>query len=418
MRVAILGGGFTGLSAGLRLQQKGYQVTIFEKESRLGGLAAGFSNPHWLWPLEKNYHHLFTNDKSILDLANELEQKIIIKRPLTDIFINDKIMPFDSIKGLLTFTPLTIFDRLRVGLIILYFKLIKYHQELDRITALEWVKRLTGEEATRLIWDPLFSGKFGFYKNRIALTWLWARFKKRTPMLAYPEGSFQAFTDRLAKEIVKLGGKILKNKSITSISAGGNVSVKTAGKTFCFDKAVVTLPSPIFAKITSGLPKAYVRKICSIPHFNTLIIILVLKKPFMQSSYWLNITAKNFPFLVLAEHTNFMDPKYYGNQHIVYIANYLANNHPYLKMSTKKLLKVFDPFLKKINPAYKSSIIASYKFIDYYAQPIVLTNFQKLIPKFKTPLKNIYLANLDMVYPWDRGINYAIEMGEMIAKII
>ena len=42
MRIAIIGAGFTGLTAGFKLSQKGHQVTIFEKEKKAGGLAGGF----------------------------------------------------------------------------------------------------------------------------------------------------------------------------------------------------------------------------------------------------------------------------------------------------------------------------------------------------------------------------------------
>ncbi|PJE69229.1 oxidoreductase, partial [Candidatus Shapirobacteria bacterium CG10_big_fil_rev_8_21_14_0_10_38_14] len=45
-------------------------------------------------------------------------------------------------------------------------------------------------------------------------------------------------------------------------------------------------------------------------------------------------------------------------------------------------------------------------------------NYSQLIPPFKTPISNVYLANMQMVYPWDRGINYAIEIGEKIADEI
>ncbi len=418
MRIAILGAGFTGLSAGLRLQQKGYQVTIFEKESELGGLATGFSNPDWRWTLEKNYHHWFTNDEAVLNLAHELGHKVIIKRPSTEILINGKCMPFDNVKGLLLFTPLHLIDRLRIGFTLLYLKLIKRYKALEGKAALPWIRYFMGERATKMIWEPLFTGKFGPYRDKISLVWFWARIKKRTPKLAYPEGGFKIFSNRIKEEIIQRGGEVLLNTPVTSISTGKSIRIKADGKIFIFDKAIVTLPSPVFAKIATDLPAVYVKKLCSIPHLQALVLILVLKKPFMKKAYWLNINDKNFPFLVLAEHTNFMDPKHYNNQHILYIGNYLPNNHPYLKLSPQKLLKIFDPFLKQINPNYRSSLIAYHKFTDPFAQPVMLTSYQKLIPGLKTPLKNIYLANLDMVYPWDRGTNYAVEMGEKIAKII
>jgi len=50
-------------------------------------------------------------------------------------------------------------------------------------------------------------------------------------------------------------------------------------------------------------------------------------------------------------------------------------------------------------------------------QAIISTNYSKNILPFKTPLKNVFLANMDQVYPWDRGTNYAVELGNKIAKI-
>ena len=413
MKIAILGAGFTGLSAAYRLLKKRHQVTIFEKEDNLGGLAVGFSNPKWQWTLERGYHHWFTNDSSILKLAEEINHEVIIKRPSTDIFIKGKTLPLDSVLSLLSFPHLPIADRIRMGLVIFYLKQINKYKKLEGKKASNWIKKWMGEKAFSLIWDPLLSGKFGKYKDTIALTWFWARIKKRTPALAYPEGGFKKFADHLGKEIIKLGGKILLKTEVKNIA-----DLKKE-----YDKIIVTLPSPVFAKI-ANLPQGYKKRITSISHLHAQVLILVLKKPFMKKTYWLNITDKSFPFLVLAEHTNFMDPKHYGNQHILYIGNYLPPDHPYLKMNKNQLLKKFLPYLKKINSKFpvpsevEGLILNSELFLGPFAQPVVTVDYPKKIPTFKTPLKNIYLANLDMVYPWDRGTNYAVEMGEKVAEIV
>ena len=69
MRVAIIGAGFTGLTAAWELIKKGHQVTIFEKETQPGGLAIGFKEDGWAWSLEKHYHHIFESDKFIQRLS-------------------------------------------------------------------------------------------------------------------------------------------------------------------------------------------------------------------------------------------------------------------------------------------------------------------------------------------------------------
>ena len=87
-------------------------------------------------------------------------------------------------------------------------------------------------------------------------------------------------------------------------------------------------------------------------------------------------------------------------------------------MDEKKLLQIFDPFLKTLNPEYRKSLIGLKKFAVPFAQPIIPTNYSKMIPPFETPLKNVYLANMQQVYPWDRGTTYAVELGEKVAKLI
>ncbi len=87
-------------------------------------------------------------------------------------------------------------------------------------------------------------------------------------------------------------------------------------------------------------------------------------------------------------------------------------------MDKKEKLKLFDPFLKKINSNYRKNLIGYELFKAPFAQPVIPTNYSKMIPSMITPLKNIYLANMQQVYPWDRGTNYAVELGEKVSKLI
>lgn len=412
MKIAILGAGFTGLAAALKLAKLGHQITVFEKEANVGGLASGFKEKSWNWHLDKTYHHLFTNDLSAINLAKEVNQKLITKRPVTEVLVNNQMAPFDSPMALLKFTNLPIVDRLRVGLCTFYLKYLASKKHLENKYALTWLNKFMGKDATEMIWNPLFEGKFGNQKHSISLTWFWARIKKRTPNLIYPEKGFQEFAKNIQQEAEKLGVKFIFNTEVSNLKI---INSKLSILNYQFDKAIITLPTQVFTKIAK-LPEKYIKRISSIPHLTALNLILILKKPFLQKSYWLNITDKSFPFLVLADHTNFMDSKNYNNQHILYIGNYLPENHPYLKMSSTELLKIFEPYLKKLNTKYE--IRNTYKFILPNSQPVVSPNYPNLIPKFQTPIKNVYLANLDMVYPWDRGVNYAIDMGGKIADEI
>ena len=95
MKIGIIGAGFCGLAAAYYLQKKGHTVTIFERDESPGGLAIGYKEDKWKWTLEQHYHHWFTNDKDILDLAKEINYKVIIKRPITSSYVENKIYQFD-----------------------------------------------------------------------------------------------------------------------------------------------------------------------------------------------------------------------------------------------------------------------------------------------------------------------------------
>lgn len=413
MKILILGAGFTGLTSGLRLIQKGHQVVIFEKEDKPGGLAVGVKKKDFQWSIEKHYHHLFTNDLAIINLIKDigLEDKLIFPPSLTSLFYQNKIYPFNSPSHILSFSPLPLIDRLRLAIISAYLKFLPKDiaTKLEKHTASSWIQKYYGQRVFDTIWNPLLTGKFSTYKDIVNMAWFWARIKKRTFQLGYIKGGFQSLAEDLSEKVKSLGGKIYYQRTFLPEDQNH------------YDKILVTTPTSVFLKIFPSLPPSYSEKLAKIPHLHALNLLLILKKQFLKDgTYWLNINDRTFPFLAVVEHTNYIDPKYYGGNHLLYVGNYLPPNHPYLKMSKEELLKIFLPFLKKINPSFNSkfSILNSELFLGPFAQPVFPTNYSRFIPSFITPLPNVYLANLDMVYPWDRGTNYAVELGEKVAKFL
>ena len=417
MRVAIIGAGFTGLALGLKIQENGHHVTIFEKDSFPGGLALGFENPKWQWTLEKHYHHWFTNDKSILSLAKRIKFPVIIKRPKTSVYVDGRSYKLDSPSDILRFPKLTPMQRLRMGLTIALLKYNPFWKILERYKVSDFLPKMMGRKPYETLWEPLLTKKFGAFTKDISLAWFWARIKKRTPSLVYPKGGFLEFANAIVSTIRKKRGKVLFKTAIKKISTQKNGTVKIDYSTF--DKVIVTLPAFFFVQIAPQLPEDYKKKLLNLKGLGAINLLLRLKKPFLKDrTYWLNICDARLPLTAIVEHTNFMEKKYYNNEHLIYLGNYLPYNHPFMKMDKKELLKIYDVLLKKISKNYKSHIIDTHLFSVPFAQPIIPINYSKLIPPFKTPLKNVYLANIQQVYPWDRGTNYAVELGEKVSDLI
>src|SRR3972149_10100527 len=163
-RVAVIGAGFGGMAAAYDLRKAGHEVTVFESADYVGGLAAGFKEPHWDWSVERFYHHWFASDKHLLALIDELglRDKVIYPRPYTVIYHQGRFYPFDSLFSniplfVLRFYPLQF---ARIGLVGLYLKLTDNWRALEKFTVHEWMKKWAGEAIYRLMWEPLGVRKF------------------------------------------------------------------------------------------------------------------------------------------------------------------------------------------------------------------------------------------------------------------
>ncbi|HUD44167.1 MAG TPA: FAD-dependent oxidoreductase [Patescibacteria group bacterium] len=425
MRIAIIGAGFTGLSAAYKLQKQGHNVTVFEKDAQPGGLALGYQEKDWKWSLEQHYHHWFTNDDLVLNLAKEIEHKIIIKRPKTSVFLQDKIFQLDSPMSFLTFPKLPLIDRLRMVIALGFLRVNPFWKPLEKVKATAVLPKTMGKKAWDMLWKPQLVNKMGKYADDISLVWFWTRINKRTPSLAYPEGGFLHFAQHLEKKIEELGGKFYYQTEVVELSSKDNPQIKYNDIENCklkienFDAVIVTLPSFLFLKIAPQLPEDYKNKLNKLKSLGATNMVLRLNKKFMNNgTYWLSICETPSPVMVVIEHTNLMSKKNYNNEYLVYVGNYPDTSDPTFSMAKKDLLKRYDPLLKRINPDYQKSIIDYDVFRSPFAQPIVPTNYSKLVPAMQTPLPNVILANIEQVYPWDRGTNYAVELGAKAASMI
>ena len=421
MKVGIIGAGFTGLSAAYFLSKAGADVTVFESGDTPGGMAGGFLNKSWNWSLENHYHHLFTNDISVLGLAKEVGHKIIIGSPKTSTYFDDGIYQFDSPLTLLKFEKLSLLDRLRTGAAMAFLKVNPFWKPLEKVASEKFIRSLMGEKSWEVIWEPLFVKKFGKYSGDVNAAWFWARIYKRTMKLAYPEGGFLSLARKIEKEIIENRGKFFYNTRVAFLKKkGGKIAIVTDGKTQTFDKVICTIPTDKFIEITNGLPKNYSNKYMELKSLGAINLVISLNKRYLPgNNYWLNVNELDYPFVSIVEHTNFMSASHYNNEHLLYIGNYLPHNHKYFSYDADSLLKEFTPYLKKINNKFSAKMIKKvWVFKDKYAQPIVFKNHSKNIPDFNTPIEGLFLCNIQQVYPWDRGTNYAVENGKKVAELV
>ncbi|MBF8255464.1 MAG: putative oxidoreductase [Anaerolineales bacterium] len=445
MKVGIVGAGAGGLAAAYDLAGRGHQVTVFEADDHVGGLAAGFREPGWEWSVERYYHHWFASDRSILGLIDELgwRDRVRFPWPSTAVYHEGKFYRLDAplsdaapgwpwldrlpgagtlARGvhLLRFPALGLVDKARYGAAALSLLLAPRWQGFEQTTADAWLERWMGRRTYRVLWQPLLEGKFGPHYKEVNMAWFWARVKARTPRLGTFVGGFQAFMEALAGEVRRRGAEIRLGTPLERIEpAEGGLRLITRDAAESFDQGLVTTSPGLLARMTPSLPPQYLHGLRSLRAMGAVVMVLALRHRLSeQGVYWHNLPkAAGFPFLALVEHTNFIPPEHFGGEHIIYLGDYLDPDHEYFSLTQDELLARFLPSLTRFNPKFEPSWVRrSWLFRTPYAQPIPPVNHSRSIPPLKTPLPGLWFASMSQVYPWDRGTNFAVEVARRAAR--
>ncbi len=429
--IGVISGGIAGLTTAYRLALAGHRVSLWERDHDVGGLARAFpvAGTH----LELFYHHLFQSDRDIAALMDELGigDKLIWLPSNVGYFADGKIWPLNGAVDLLKLGFLPIHDRIRLGLVTAYLQRVTKWRRFEQVTAHTWLRRALGSRAYDRTFGSQLRAKFGSYYEQIAMVWFWNKIylrttSRRSPLdqekLGYIEGSFNTLIDHLAAASIQLGATLRTGVSPTTLTRRDDdtwdVQLDRDEPPVNVDAVVATTPSSIFARLVPELPESFRAQLNTLDYEAAVVAILQLDRP-LSGIYWLNVADPDLTFTAVIEQTNFIDPKVYGGKRFVYLSKYLEVDHPYFSLSDSDLLERYIPDLKKINPNFDATWIErSWVFRARSAQPLVTLNYSEKIPPHRTPLPNLYLANMSQIYPEDRGTNYAVRLGNEVSNLV
>jgi protoporphyrinogen oxidase len=433
--VCIIGAGLTGLVTAYRLLSKGYPVTLVESTLVAGGMVSTFSMG---WEkIEYIYHHIFTTDSYVTELAGELglEDHIQWLEPKNALFLNGEHHSFTSPSDLLRFKPIPFLERVKTGLAVLLAKRISDITELEKMTAKDWLVQKSGHRAYETVWKPLLRSKFDEDADLVSAVWIWNKFKLRgnsrkksvnKELLGYMDGGFGTLVQALVKEIQSLGGEILFGYTALNITPIQDDESNKYYKVACVledcssvvidaRSVVATVSGTRFASMTRDLDlgKDFNAKIHTLRYKCDLCMVLRLKESL--SDYYWTTCCDDLPFVVAIEHTNLTSVRKYGG-HVIYLSRYLDISNPLWMQSDSEIYRLFCQGLQQMYPHFKPSDVKDWRLTrTRYAQPVITTDYSKKMPPLKTPANGIFLAGMAQIYPEDRGINYAIRLAEQTA---
>jgi protoporphyrinogen oxidase len=433
-QIAVIGSGLTGMTAALRLAQKGYQVSLFEKQNYLGGLASGFQLQDGT-PLERAYHFLYKTDRDVIGLAEELglKNKIHFHESSIGAFFQGQLYSFMTPMDLIRFRPLSLLARIRTGLVAVYLQRAKKWKALSRISALDWLRKFNGEEAARILWAPLLKGKFDVYFDKVPMAWLWRRIQIRQQSkdpgdlrekLGYPEGGFSAIVNALEEELRRLGVRIHTQTSLQEIGFDTSLAqpfIKIQDKTLHFDSIASTVPSSTFSHLISRDPAVsveYQSQLKSVDYLAAVTMVFTTSKA-LSPYFWHQIHDADSPFLLLLSLSALTGTKPFAGRHVYYIGDYVKIDDPLFSLTEIEIKTRWLAGLKKLFPNFEESqILETHVFKFANAQHVATLGYEDKVLPLETPLPRVYFSNFAQIYPDDRGTNYAVRDGQRLCDQI
>lgn len=417
MKIAIIGAGATGLTAGYELCKGGHEVTVLEAADKLAGLTCVRSVGET--DLEYIYHHIFTSDTYLTDLAEELGLKMIWAEPSNGFYTDGKLYPFTSPMDLLRFKPLPFWARVSMGLMVLKSRYVKDFEALENMTAGEWITKMAGAAVYEKVWKPLIYSKFDIDAENVAAVWIWNKFKLRggtrgkgnaKEMLGYMERSFGELYKALAANL-----DVRLNCAVREIKRADDGVLVNGEK---FDRVLFTGAPALLAEICREIDGEYLEKIRQLRYKANICVTLQLKRP-LSKFYWTTVADERLPFVAAIEHTNIMDKELYGGENIVYLTRYLDSGDELYGASDDEIVSKFCEGLAGMYEGFTAEDVTdAVVYRSLYSQPVVGLRYSEIIPEFATPVEGIYLSSMAQVYPEDRGQNYAIRAGREISKLM
>jgi len=455
--ICIIGAGIGGLTAGALLTKQGYKVTIFEKESLIGGRALSFKGSSFTFRDYKNllarFHMNIAFSKPSIE---EIFEKNMIDGYTLDLGyhaigggvlsnvnsvlseLNDHVDILESYVGLIkedgfNFPFLSKIDRLRIlpNILRLLFAGEKTLKQLDSVSMTETIKRY-GKGKMKLILE-VFSRSITTMNNlnKISTGEMFRAQRnlyKGSKPVGYPKGGLSSITQKFANYISQNGGEINLEKTVEKIIINNNkaTGVLVENKELPFDIVISNILVQDLFKIADEkyFPKEYVKENKSLLGTGSLCAYYSLKK--VDS----NLIGKTFHFIernigvegndavgmidfMATTRDAGLSPsgEYLVQSYIICTPDEAKN-----PMVLKKLKQLLDKNLRVLIPNYDEQLNWSIYPAIWYLDGVAKT-IDNEKPEIKTPVKNLYLVG-DCVKAPGIGFNCALNSARILADIL
>lgn len=405
MKIGVIGGGLTGLALALRLGGPGRSVTVFERDTQIGGLATWHDYGRFEW--DRFYHVILPSDSHLISFIREIGLGAHLRwtRTLTGFFVDRAFHSLSSGLDFLRFRPVSLWGKARLALTILYCARIADWRRLEQIRVGEWLRRLSGRETYEKLWLPLLLAKLGTNHERVSAVFIWSYIKRmfsaRDPstqkeQLGYVSGGYKRVLKRIEETIRTCGGTIHTGVRVQRIGPGpdGGICVESDLGVEVFDKVVFTGPTSVLENVASpALCQLRRSGAARVEYLGVICMVLVTEQPLIPY-YVLNIADERIPFTGMIGMSNLVATGETAGLHITFLPKYVHSDDPLLHAPDDDLRKLFIAGLRVMFPDFDSTRIESLHINRAVkVQPLQVLGYSQLVPTVTTLHDAFFVLN-------------------------
>lgn len=428
MDIAVVGGGMLGMTAAWRAAIAGHRVTIYEGAPHCGGLAAPWSIGDVVW--DRHYHVTLASDLALRGLLRELalEDEIAWVTTQTGFYVDGAMYPFSSLADYLRFPPLSPLQKARLGATILEASRIVDWRPLERVTAVDWLRRKSGRGTVERIWLPLLRAKLGPYAERASAAFIWAiiarmyaarRSGMKQERFGYVRGGYDRIVGRFEERLRARGVEIETSCRVDRVEAGiDTVRVVANERVRTFDRVLVTLVPSLAARICPGLD-AGERARCEGVEYQGIVCASVLLSHALTPYYITNIADASVPYTAVIEMTALVDAATFGGASLVYLPKYVAPNDPTLAAADGDLEILFLDALERMHPSFSRRDVRAFRVSRVpYVFPVPTVGYSDRLPPMQTSIPGVVMANSAHIVNGTLNVNETVKLANHAAELL
>jgi protoporphyrinogen oxidase len=369
-RVAVVGGGILGSVLALRLAEAGVRVTLLERASGFGGLAATMD-----WgghQVDRFYHVITPADERMIGLAEELglRDDVRFRRVRAGFFADGALHDFDGIRDLLTFAPLTPVQRIRLGWFVAQCRLRSTYGSLDDVPLETWLLRHCGRGVYDRIWKPLLDSRFERRPEGLPATYLWARTRRMSgaraaegdggEVFGHIAGGHQRLIDAVIERGVAHGVEAIAGAQVEEllVEDGAVVGVRLDGEEERFDMTISTLQPPALAHL---LPPELEPLLAPYPRRWLGVVCVLLKLRRSALPYYAVNIAEPTPITTAVETSHVLGTDHTDGLRLVYLPRYCAPDAPEQTEDDRSLYERFTAQLARMSDTFSEADVVDWR---------------------------------------------------------